>query len=97
MARFAGMRYIDVWYAHLDVDKVYGAFAGQLTKKQRKLGERYIRKARSTDSLDAFDKLAEQSGAGVRIASQPPLIIPLRDIPRSAGPKTIDAELKAES
>ena len=96
MRLFAEARYTDVWYAHLDVDKVFGAFVGQLTKKQRKRGAKYLRKTRSKDSVYAFDKLAEASGDGVRIASQPPLIVPLRDIPRSADPKTIASRLRAD-
>lgn len=96
MHRFAEARYAEVWYAHLDVDKVLQAFAGQLTKSQRKRGERYVRQTRSRDSLYALDKLAEPTESGVRIASQPPLIVPLRDIPHSADPKAIDAQLRAE-
>ena len=96
MRRFATARYADVWYAHLDVDKLFAAFADQLTKKQRKRGAAYIRETRARDSVYAFDKLAEASGDGVRIASQPPLIVPIRDVPTSADPQQIDAQLKAE-
>jgi uncharacterized protein (DUF2252 family) len=96
MLRFAEALYSDVWYAHLDVDKVFSAFSGQLTKKQRKRGAAYIRETRARDSVYAFDKLAEASGDGVRIASQPPLIVPIRDVPTSADPQQIDAQLKAE-
>jgi uncharacterized protein (DUF2252 family) len=89
-------RYIDIWYAQLDIEDVYETFADQLTKKQRKRGDRFIRKARSKDSLHAFDKLAEQTDEGYRIASQPPLIIPFREIPRREDPKELAATLKAE-
>jgi uncharacterized protein (DUF2252 family) len=96
MHQFAEARYIDVWYAQLDFGDIYEAFADQLTKKQRQRGDRFIRKARSKDSLHAFDKLAEQTDDGYRITSQPPLIIPLREVPRRAGPKKIAALLRAE-
>jgi len=96
MQRFAKARYIDIWYAQLDLEDVYETFADQLTKKQRKRGDKFIRKARSKDSLHAFDKLAEQTDEGYRIASQPPLIIPFREIPRREGPTKIAATLKAE-
>ena len=36
MHRFADMSYLDVWYAHLDVEQVFRAFSDRLTKKERK-------------------------------------------------------------
>jgi uncharacterized protein (DUF2252 family) len=89
MGDFAGARYSDVWYAHLDVDDVSDAFRGQLSKKERKQGERFARKARSKNSLHAFDRLAEQTADGYRIASQPPLIVPLREIPHDEHPDQV--------
>ena len=61
MHRFADMSYLDVWYAHLDVEEVFRAFADRLTKKERNRGTKFVTKARSKNSLHAFDKLAEQS------------------------------------
>jgi uncharacterized protein (DUF2252 family) len=86
MARFAEMRYLDVWYAHLTSDDIYAAFKDQLTKKEKKAGQKFSRKARSKNSLHAFKKLAEETPDGYRIMSQPPLIIPLRDWPRQRKP-----------
>jgi uncharacterized protein (DUF2252 family) len=96
MRRFAGSRYTEVWYAHLDVEDVYDAFADQLTKKERKRGEKFARKARSKNSVHAFDKLAEQADGGFRIASQPPLVVPLREIPHDEDPDELAATIRAE-
>jgi uncharacterized protein (DUF2252 family) len=96
MHRFAEARYVDIWYAHLDVEDVYESFTDQLTKKQRKRGDKFIRKARSKDSLHAFDKLVEETDEGYRIASQPPLIVPIREIPHRADRDEIAATLRAE-
>ena len=87
MLRLAEASYSDVWYAHLDVEEVYRAFADRLTKKERKRGTKFVTKARSKNSLHAFDKLAEHSDGGVRIASQPPLIVPLRGSRTSRTPR----------
>jgi uncharacterized protein (DUF2252 family) len=94
MHDFAGDRYSDVWYAHLDVDDVYDAFRGQLSKKERKKGEKFVRKARSKNSLRAFDKLAEQTDDGYRIVSQPPLIVPLRELPTEEHPDQIASTIQ---
>ena len=91
MLRFADASYADVWYAHLDVEEVYRAFADKLTKKERKRGTKFVTKARSKNSLHAFDRLAEHSDQGYRIASQPPLIVPLRDIPHDQDPDALSA------
>jgi uncharacterized protein (DUF2252 family) len=89
MTKFAGMHYLDVWYAHLRVEDIEAAFADQLTKKQQKSGTKWANKARSKNSVHALKKLAEESGDGYRIVSQPPLIVPLRDIPTEDDPDDI--------
>ena len=94
MHRFAEDRYSDVWYSHIKAEDIYNAFRNQLTKKERKQGAKFSRKARSKDSLHAFDKLAEQTDDGYRIASQPPLIVPLREIPVDEHPDAIAAMIR---
>jgi len=83
MARLAGMRLTDGWYHLVDTTDVV---AGLDDKKLRKAGDSLIRKARRKDSLQALDKLAEKTGDLYRIRSEPPLLIPLRDLGRKYGP-----------
>ncbi|MBG7606098.1 MAG: DUF2252 domain-containing protein [Actinobacteria bacterium] len=89
MAKFAGARYLDMWYSELNVAKIQAAFGDQLTKKEAKSGKKFAKKARSKNSVHAFDKLAEETDDGFRIMSQPPLIVPLRDIPTKEDPEDI--------
>ena len=89
MAQFADMHYLDVWYSELNVEDIFETFSDQLTKKETKKGQKFIDKARSKNSVHAFDKLAEETDDGFRIASQPPLIVPLRDIPTDEKPAEI--------
>ena len=49
-------------------------------KAAQKLAEKQARKAHSRDSLQALSKLAEQVDGRYRIVSQPPVVIPLRDL-----------------
>jgi uncharacterized protein (DUF2252 family) len=96
MRRFAEARFVDVWYAHLDVDDLLDAIREELTRKERARSGEFVRKARARTSLRTLGKLAEQTDAGYRIASRPPLIVPLREIPRDEDPAEIEALVGAE-
>ena len=77
---FAGMSNLEVWYARIDVDEI-AALADRLgSRKQKKRFERNVAKARSKDSLRAFAKLTEIVDGEPRIASDPPLIVPLEEV-----------------
>ena len=91
MHRFADMSYLDVWYAHLDVEEVFRAFADRLTKKERKRGTKFVTKARSKNSLHA-SRAANTSGPGSPIwppTSSPPTA---RGSPRSESSTSITSE-----
>ena len=77
MAYFAQQATLDIWYAELSVDKVSAA----ITKKSdRKRMAKTAAKARSKTSLKAMAKLTERCDGALRIVSDPPLIVPLRDL-----------------
>jgi uncharacterized protein (DUF2252 family) len=54
-----------------------------LEAKARKTANKTLRKAHTRDSLDALSKFAEVVNGRHRIVSQPPVIIPLRDLAAS--------------
>ena len=80
IAGLAGMGNLDVWYSRIQVEEIAGLAAREGTRKQRKLFERNAAKARSKDSLKAFAKLTELVDGEPRIASDPPLIVPMEEI-----------------
>jgi uncharacterized protein (DUF2252 family) len=91
MADFAKMRTMAIWYAHLsEQDLVAGindVLSGKKTKANKKVLERAAKvakksalKARTRDSLQALSKLAEHVDGSYRIISQPPIIIPVREL-----------------
>jgi uncharacterized protein (DUF2252 family) len=94
MAGFAKMGTMDVWYARLSEQELLGAIrdlsrtAGGKIKKEAKKGEKNARaiaaKARTRDSLQALSKLAEMVDGRYQIVSQPPIVIPLRELPATA-------------
>ncbi len=83
MAGFAGMRTLDVWYSRLDVEEVIARATAAAKKSQRKLAaaaEKNIAKARSKDSLQALSKLTEIVDGHHRIISNPPVVVPGREL-----------------
>jgi uncharacterized protein (DUF2252 family) len=91
MAGFAQMRTMDIWYAHLSEEELMASIAAEVgsqkdkaTKKAMKKGAKGAQKigakARTRDSLQALSKLAEHVDGKYRIVSQPPIVIPAREM-----------------
>ena len=91
MAGFAQMRTMDIWYAHLSEEELMSALntaarsekdkAEKKEAKQReKAAKKSALKARTRDSLQALSKLAEYVDGNYRIVSQPPIVIPSREL-----------------
>ncbi len=80
MAEFAGMRDLDVWYSHLDSDLMLGRVTPLLEPKRAKTLAKVLNKARSRDSAQAAAKLTTVVDGRLRIASSPPLVVPVRDL-----------------
>ena len=76
----AELRNLDLWYSRVDVDELGPLLARQATGKQMKRFERNLAKAQSKDSLRAFAKLTEIVDGEPRIASDPPLILPIEEL-----------------
>lgn len=95
MREMAGMGYLDVWYLRVDASDVWKAFKDDLTKRERKESKRALNKTRRRDSRHALGKMAELTPAGYRIISQPPLIVPLRDLEKGARPDTLRSDIHA--
>jgi len=112
MAGFAGMRTMDVWYAHLDEDELMRGLRAtvaemrELAKDKRhgkwkaeneakmeakaarrgeKVAEKAREKAHTRDSLQALSKLGELVDGRYRIVSQPPIVVPERELGSTYG------------
>ena len=77
---FATMRTLDLWYSRLDVEAAAAGLAERVSPKAVKRFERNVAKARSKDSLKAFDKLTHLVDGEPRIISEPPLIVPIEEL-----------------
>src|SRR5258708_1713620 len=80
MREFAAMSNLEVWYAHLDFEKTFAEWRGELTAKEAAFTEATIAKARTRDSMRAFDKLTHLVDGERRIISDAPLIVPIDEL-----------------
>ncbi len=80
MAKFAGMRNLEVWYAHLEIESLMQQYAPQFKQKMVKRTEKTLAKARTKDSMTAFNKLTQTVDGEIRIVDQSPLIVPIEQL-----------------
>ena len=98
MADFAAMRTLDIWYARLSEEELMAAIrraaapsqgrrgkGAKVDKALEKAAEKNARKAHTRDSMQALSKLAEQVDGRYRIVSQPPVVVPMRELASSIG------------
>ena len=87
MRDFATRSILDVWYARLEVDDALATFKASLSRRRRKQSEagleateKRVARARSRDSLQAIGKMTTVVNGRRRIASRPPLIVPIDEL-----------------
>jgi uncharacterized protein (DUF2252 family) len=80
MKGFAAMRNLDVWYARLDIETLLAELAKVATAKQMKTARKDVKKAHSKNSLKAFGRLVRVVDGKPRIISDPPLLVPVREL-----------------
>jgi uncharacterized protein (DUF2252 family) len=80
MAAFAKDNVLDVWYASAEADEIAANARSTLSDRKAKQLDRGLAKARARTSAQALAKLGERTADGWRIRSQPPLVVPLREL-----------------
>jgi uncharacterized protein (DUF2252 family) len=95
MRTFAGQHFMDVWYAHLDVDAAIAEYRSQMKAKRVKAAEKMVAKAHTQDSMKALAKLTTEVGGQRRIISDPPLIEPVEEVFADVQADAIYAQIRA--
>jgi uncharacterized protein (DUF2252 family) len=80
MAGFAAMGNLTMWYASVDADELRTRFGNKLTGSERRELDKTTRKARRNDSSQAVVKLTRKVGGQLRIDSDAPLLVPIREL-----------------
>ena len=85
MRQAALMGTLDAWYDHLEVGQLLDQVRdevrrGGLSKTEARRAERRVAEAATRDSVRVFAKRVREVDAGLRIAAEPPLIVPVEDL-----------------
>jgi uncharacterized protein (DUF2252 family) len=91
MRRFAAMRTIDVWYTRLEEEQ----FSQYVRTSRRKDLDKALAKARRKDSLRALSKLTYDVDGEPRIVSDPPLVVPIDELPGAGDRELVRDRLDA--
>ena len=83
MARFAEMGELDVWHAHLDVERMLDEF--ELDGKTGRTIRKVVEKAREKDSVRAADRLTVRDDGRLRFDTRPPELVPLSELTSAQG------------
>ncbi len=94
MRGFATMANLELWYSRLDAEAIAAGLQAEIDKKQGKAADQLIAKARSKDSMKAFAKLTQIVDGVPQIVSDPPLIVPIRELVARAPGRDIEAEIR---
>ncbi len=79
MDRFAEMHTLDVWYFHVATDDLLGLFE-KSSKQGEKIATKMVKKARTKTHEQTLEKLTAINNGQRQIISDPPLLVPLREM-----------------
>jgi uncharacterized protein (DUF2252 family) len=86
MSGYAQEGFLDLWYMQVSADQILDSLqADGKTKKARKL-KKHATRARGKDSMHVLGKLSEKVDGQYRIRSDPPFVVPLRDMAEDLKP-----------
>ena len=88
MREFAGHPALRVWYAHVDAEAVRALYGDRLDRDRRRRLATHLAKASARDNLGALRRFTEVVDGEVRIAPDPPLVLPLDRL--AEGPADVD-------
>ncbi|WP_395245106.1 DUF2252 domain-containing protein [Agromyces sp. MMS24-K17] len=83
--------------ARLDVDALLARVTGELRPEAADRVAKAIAKTRRRNSADAVDRLAERVGADYRFRTDPPILVPLRELAAHQGIDEPRAEARVEA
>jgi len=72
--------HLAVWYARLDVEELIARERSTAGAKERRVARKSVKKAHTKDSMRALNKLTRMVDGEVRIASNPPLLVPVEEL-----------------
>lgn len=95
MHRYAEMGNLDLFFERLDLTGVEAEYGGAVSKAERRAFDRNVAKAGAKNRMRALAKLTHRVGGELRIAPQPPLIVPLENLLDDRQARDADERLRA--
>lgn len=89
MKDYSRQGYLDIWYDYLTPEDIADAGGIDAAELSKRLG-RFARKAESRTSLQAMEKLTEVVDGRLQIRSDPPLLVPLRNLADQYDPAVME-------
>ncbi|HWA52947.1 MAG TPA: DUF2252 domain-containing protein [Solirubrobacterales bacterium] len=80
MRRLSELGNLEVWYTQIDVPMIAERWEAAAGEREAKAFRRNLAKTRAKDRMRALSKLTHEVDGELRIVSEPPLIIPLREL-----------------
>jgi len=80
MRNFAAMPSLEVWYAHLDVNGLIQRWGDIVDARQMRAFRKAAKSATTKNEIKARAKLTRSSPEGLRFRSDPPLLVPVREL-----------------
>ncbi len=82
MTKFSDMLTLDLWYSYVDAEKLLKSFSN--SKKEAKILQKTIKKARAHTEEQSVEKYAEIVNGRRQFVNNPPLMIRLTDAPEDS-------------
>jgi uncharacterized protein (DUF2252 family) len=95
MRDFAEQTFLDVWYAHLDVEPALSQLTSEIKAKRLKAFGKMLAKAHTKDSTSALAKLTTEVDGQRRIISDPPTIVPIEEVFANVQAEAIYEEIRS--
>jgi uncharacterized protein (DUF2252 family) len=93
MRRLAGMGEVDAWRSPSEVDELRDRYQAILDRRERRLADADLARARDRAGQQALDRLTRVVDGTVRLAADPPLQVPVADLPGAQGPAGLEDHL----
>jgi hypothetical protein len=93
MRGLAGRTELGVWYAPAELDQLSAKYQAILARPERKLANADLARIRDRDGMHALGRLVRSVKGKPRFVDEPPLVVPVDDLPHDEVPDMTRADL----
>jgi hypothetical protein len=93
MRGLAGLGEIDAWQSPAEIDDLRERYQAILGRRERRLAEADLSRARDRAGVVALDKMIRMQDGEPRFASDPPLLVPVAELPAAQAPAGLISHL----